>query len=45
MTDLRNQLKISPDKLNDINKILLNPEMEVINDFLEVVASKFASSC
>jgi len=38
MTDLRNQLKISPDKLNDINKILLNPEMEVINDFLEIVA-------
>jgi hypothetical protein len=37
MTDLRNRLEISPDKLDAINKILLNPEMEVINDFLEVV--------
>jgi len=38
MTDMRNRLKISPDKLDAINEILLNPEMEVINDFLEVVA-------
>ena len=38
MTDMQNRLKISPDKLNAINEILLNPEMEVINDFLEVVA-------
>ena len=38
MTDMQNRLKISPDKLDAINDILLNPEMEVINDFLEVVA-------
>ncbi len=38
MTDMQNRLKISPDKLDSINEILLNPEMEVINDFLEVVA-------
>ncbi|MGB2955495.1 MAG: hypothetical protein WBB64_05935 [Anaerolineales bacterium] len=38
MTDMQNKLKISPDKLDSINEILLNPEMEVINDFLEVVA-------
>ncbi|MCK4489631.1 MAG: hypothetical protein KAU23_05190, partial [Anaerolineales bacterium] len=38
MTDIQNRLKISPDKLDEINEILLNPEMEVINDFLEVVA-------
>ena len=38
MTDMRNRLKISSDKLDGINEILLNPEMEVINDFLEVVA-------
>ncbi len=38
MTDMQNRLKISSDKLDSINEILLNPEMEVINDFLEVVA-------
>lgn len=38
MTDMQNRLKISPDKLDAINEILLNPKMEVINDFLEVVA-------
>ncbi len=38
MTDIQNRLKIFPDKLDGINEILLNPEMEVINDFLEVVA-------
>jgi len=38
MTDMQNRLKISPDKLDAINEILLNPEMEVISDFLEVVA-------
>ncbi len=34
---LQSRLKISPDKLDDINSILLNPDMEVIQDFLEVV--------
>ncbi len=38
MTDMQNRLKITSDKLDAINEILLNPEMEVINDFLEVVA-------
>ncbi len=37
MTDLRSRLEINPNKLKDINKILLNPDMEVINDFLAVV--------
>jgi len=35
---LQSRLKISPAKLDDINNILLNPDMEVITDFLEVVA-------
>jgi antitoxin component of MazEF toxin-antitoxin module len=38
MTKLQSRLKISPSKLDDINGILLNPDMEVITDFLEVVA-------
>ena len=38
MTRLQTRLKISPSKLDDINGILLNPDMEVITDFLEVVA-------
>ena len=37
MTDLQNLLKITSDKLDSINNILLNPDMTVINDFLEVV--------
>ena len=37
MTDIRDRLRIAPDKLNSINDILLNPDMTVINDFLEVV--------
>ncbi len=37
MTDLRSRLKISPDRLEAINNILLNPDMTVINDFLAVV--------
>jgi hypothetical protein len=35
---LRQMLKIPYDRLDDINAVLLNPEMEVINNFLEVVA-------
>lgn len=35
---MQNRLKITSDKLDAINEILLNPEMEVISDFLEVVA-------
>jgi len=37
MTTLRDRLKINPDRLDSINNILLNPDMEVINDFLAVV--------
>ena len=37
MTDLRSRLTINPSKLDAINNILLNPDMEVINDFLAVV--------
>jgi len=35
--ELRDRLKINPDRLDAINNILLNPDMEVINDFLAVV--------
>jgi hypothetical protein len=38
MTDLRNRLKIPADRLDEINAVLLNPDMRVINDFLDVVA-------
>ncbi|MCD6425448.1 MAG: hypothetical protein J7L35_08060 [Anaerolineales bacterium] len=37
MTNLRDRLTINPSKLDAINNILLNPDMEVINDFLAVV--------
>lgn len=42
MTDLRPRLEISPGRLEAINAVLLNPDLEVINDFLEVV-SKYGS--
>jgi hypothetical protein len=35
--ELRDRLKINPSKLDAINSILLNPDMDVINDFLAVV--------
>ncbi|MEA2007703.1 MAG: hypothetical protein U9O54_01165 [Chloroflexota bacterium] len=38
MTDLRKRLEISPDRIDAINAVLLNPDMRVMNDFLEVVA-------
>jgi hypothetical protein len=34
---LRQLLKIPYDRLDDINSVLLNPDMQVVNDFLEVV--------
>ncbi len=37
-TELRERLRISPDKLDAINDILLNPDMRVVNDVLAVVA-------
>ena len=35
---IRERLKIAPDRLEAINAILLNPDMQVVNDFLDVVA-------
>ncbi|MCA9922357.1 MAG: hypothetical protein KC421_08290 [Anaerolineales bacterium] len=35
---LRKRLEISPDRLDALNGILLNPDMQVIDDFLDVVA-------
>lgn len=37
-TDLRQRLQITPDRLDALNVVLLNPEMRVIDEFLEVVA-------
>jgi len=38
MEDLRERLKISPAQLDEINTLLLDPNTQVISDFLEVVA-------
>ncbi len=38
MIDLRSKLKIPSERLAEINALLLNPDMRVVNDFLEVVA-------
>ncbi|MEN8172277.1 MAG: hypothetical protein ABFS03_05295 [Chloroflexota bacterium] len=38
MTDLRNRLKISPDRIDEINAVLLNPDMRVMSEFLDVVS-------
>jgi hypothetical protein len=35
--DLRQKLKIPTDRLEEINAVLLNPDMRIINDFLAVV--------
>lgn len=37
MTDLRERLVIPPGRLEAINRVLLNPDQQVINDFLAVV--------
>ena len=37
MTNLRERLKIPANRLDEINAVLLNPDMRVINDFLAVV--------
>jgi hypothetical protein len=36
-SNLRQRLEIPHSRLDDINKILLNPDMRVVNNFLEVV--------
>ncbi|MCP4103971.1 MAG: hypothetical protein GY749_00300 [Desulfobacteraceae bacterium] len=37
MSDLRNRLKISTERLDEINKFLLDPNNELINKLLEIV--------
>lgn len=36
--ELRKKLTIAPDRLEAINKVLLNPDSQVVNNFLEVVS-------
>jgi hypothetical protein len=36
--EMRQKLMIAPDRLEAINKVLLNPDSQVVNNFLEVVA-------
>jgi hypothetical protein len=36
--DLRERLRISQERLGEVNALLLNPDTRVINDFLDVVA-------
>ncbi len=38
MTDLQKLLKISPDKLKSVNAVFLDADMQVMKDFLDVVA-------
>lgn len=38
MADLRSKLRIPPERLDEINALFLNPNMRVMNDFLDVVA-------
>jgi hypothetical protein len=38
MVELRDRLRIPADRLNEINAVLLGPNMRVMNDFLDVVA-------
>lgn len=37
MSELRDRLKINPAKIEALNEILLNPDTEIIKDFLDVV--------
>jgi hypothetical protein len=36
--DLRSRLAISPERLDEVNRLLLNPDSRVVNDFLEIVS-------
>ena len=38
MTDLRDRLQIPAERIDEINAVLLNPDMRVINNLLDVVA-------
>ena len=35
---IRERLQIAPERLEAINAVLLDPDMQVVNDFLDVVA-------
>lgn len=37
MSDLRSRLKIAPDRLEEINRFLLDPQNELINELLKIV--------
>jgi hypothetical protein len=37
MSNLRNRLKIAPDRLEEINRFLLDPQNELINELLRIV--------
>ncbi|MCD6401632.1 MAG: hypothetical protein J7L73_06850 [Anaerolineales bacterium] len=37
MDDLRSKLAIPVERLNEINQVLLNPDVQVVNDFLNVI--------
>jgi hypothetical protein len=37
MSDLRNRLKIAPDRLEEINRFLLDPKNELINELIRIV--------
>ena len=36
-SDLRRRLRVSPARLDEINDLLLDPQSQVVNDFLDVV--------
>ena len=36
--NLRQRLQITPDRLEALNDVLLNPDMRIVNEFLDVVA-------
>ncbi len=36
--NLRQRLQITPDRLDALNAVLLNPDMRIVNEFLDVVA-------
>ena len=38
MTDLRQRFQLSPQRMDEINAVFLAPDMDVINDLLDVVA-------
>lgn len=37
MSDLQNRMKISPSRIDAINEVILNPDSQIMQDFLKVV--------